>query len=814
MKNRWVSQFFCVGLLILQFSSHKLFALHTADASANQLNFKADSQSLCRGQYHTIDNTTYSDNGIHLWADNISLIPDGRSLLTGHVAVYDGHKRMHADKIYIYRDEKQSLITKIMLLSRVSYEDDEQLFLADKATFNPQTKAGVVYRAWYRLGRVTQISPLPGRGFSNKIIRYASENLRLLKTTYTTCPPSDDAWAIHASDLHVNTHTDTGVAKNAYLSVKGVPVLYSPYLTFPTSKKRKSGFLLPIMGYSRMGGMDFAIPYYLNLAPNYDLTLTPHWYSQRGLMLGGKARYLTSKTYTTIGGTFLAHDSAFARYINDNLWLYPSLSVEPKNRWSFNFNNSTELRDDLHLNVSYQRVSDDYYLQDFSTNLAVLTNRQLLQQASFTYSPQNWMINGLVQRYQTLNPVNLPILNGVYERLPELSARGLYPLINGWELQLNAQYDEFHWPMPNIPMPEGPRLHLQPNISKRFENDWGFIKPSMNWLSSYYSVAAPNYSNAVHFSPTWLRGSIDSGLYFERNTHIFQRQFTQTFEPRVFYLYNSFREQTNIPVYDSAYMIFNTSQLYRDNRFSGLDRIGDANQITYGFTTRLLDDDNGREKLSFSLGQIHYFNKRRTTLCYDAQGLSCVDAANTIGWLSQTSDESPVASELWLHYTNKLSFISDYVWDPATGKTNNAAVVMHYDNNQNKIYNVGLSYLINGDNTAVANLGPENNSLFQSTLSMTYPINAHYSLFGIHNYNLSKGHTMLSLLGIQYDSCCWAVRVLGGQTFNSLDINGHPGYNNNVYLQVLLKGLGSVASTDPTSTIRTFIPGFNDTFHR
>lgn len=257
-------------------------------------------------------------------------------------------------------------------------------------------------------------------------------------------------------------------------------------------------------------------------------------------------------------------------------------------------------------------------------------------------------------------------------------------------------------------------------------------------------------------------------MYFERDLHLKGTYYIQTLEPRLFYLRVPYYNQTLIPVYDSGFMIFNVDQLFRTNRFSGFDRIGDANQLSYALTTRWLEDESGAEKANFSIGQIKYFSERRVQLCQSPTGF-CTDNPDTFGNLSSTFGTSPVASRAVYKFNPAWGITGDYIWDPATRATNNADLNLHYQPARNAIINGGYSYLVNGDVTQVRNNDTENNALHQAILSAAWPLSEKWSGIGAYSYNISKNYSMMSFLGVQYDSCCWAMRILGGRIFRSLN---------------------------------------------
>ncbi|KTD79398.1 LPS-assembly protein LptD [Legionella waltersii] len=776
---------------------------------------------LCLGEYQPIVVTPLSNpDEVKILADQVSFYKDQRSTLSGHVMVQQGQRIVNAQTAYVYRDPKTNEVTKIELLGDVRFLEPDRMMIARKAIVNPQNQSGEVEDVIYRFNTNKSNAVLPAWGRAGVIKRFANQDYFLSRATYTTCAPSDKAWDIQADTISLDQAKAKGVARNATLRIHEWPVFYSPYLSFPTSRERKSGFLMPLIGYSNVGGMDLGLPYYWNLAPNHDMTLIPHYYSKRGFMMGGQYRFLTPNSNGVVNGSFLPDDRAFKKFVQTNQLQYPSLQGTSANRWEFDVIESTRFSSNLRFNVNVQQVSDDYYLQDFRTNLALITQRQLLRQADLVYTTENWTFRGMGQSYQTLEPINETPISPVYERLPQIMARGYY-----YELPMNAtlnilgQYDQFHWPANwsfyDNTTPEGPRFHFNPIFSIPFIAPWGYLTPSVQLVENYYNVnrSLSGWNFNQDYNLTLPRFSVDGGVIFERDLSIYGTKYVQTLEPRLFYLNVPYTNQTAIPVYDSGFMIFNVDQLFRTNRFSGFDRIGDANQLSYALTTRWLDDESGAERANFSIGQINYFSNRRVQLCQSLTGF-CLDAPNTFANLSSVYGYSPVASRLVYNFNQVWGATGDYVWDPATKATNNADLNLHYQVKPNAIINGGYSYLVNGDMTQVRNGNNVNNSLHQAIVAATWPFTEKWSSVGAYSYNLSKKYSMMSLLGVQYDNCCWAVRVIGGRTFKSLNAEFEPKYNTNIYLQLLLKGLGSVASSDPSGILGTYLPGYRDPFRR
>ncbi len=781
---------------------------------AQCLGWKSDESSpLCLGNYQPLTVAPLeSSDEIHIMADQVSLYRDQRSTLTGHVQVQQEQRIVNAQTAYVYRDSKTNQVTQVEFLGDVRYLEPDRLMIARTATINPQDKSGETTDVLYRFNSTRGKQALPAWGRAGLIKRFANKDYLLKQATYSTCAPQDKAWEVQAQTITLNNAKATGVAKNALLRIHNKLIFYTPYLSFPTNKERKSGFLFPMIGYSNVGGADFGVPYYWNIAPNYDMTLAPHLYSKRGVMMGGEFRYLTPKSTGLIRGSFLPDDKAFKQFLDTNEPVFPELRNHSTNRWSAGLLEQTRITPNLLFTAQVEQVSDDYYLQDFSSNLAQTTERQLLRQADLTYSSEHWLFRGMTQSYQTLHPVNEPPTASVYERLPQLMVQGFYyELPFNTRLNITGQYDQFHWPTA-VPTPQGPRFHLNPILSLPLVKPWGFLTPSMQVVENNYQLGPINPQSSGNFNRTIPRYSIDSGLYFDRPFSIGRMPFRQTLEPRLFYLNVPYSNQSAIPIFDSGNMIFNLEQLFRTNRFSGFDRIGDANQLAYALTTRWLNDETGVEKANFSIGQIKYFAPRQVGLCYSTTGY-CASDPNQIGYLSPTYDVSPIASRASYFFNSLWGITSDYIWDPATKATDNANLNIHYQPTAKSVLSVGYSYLVNADVTQVRNNAGNNNALHQGLVAYSLPLTEKWSTIGAYSQNISKNYSMMSLFGVQYDSCCWAMRVIGGRTFKNLSADYEPQYNTNVYLQFLLKGLGTLATSDPYNTLNTYIPGYTDPFH-
>ncbi len=767
------------------------------------------SDGLCHGTYREDSIPRVPMDTMRISADRVTLLANGRSSLTGHVEASSDERLIGAASAYVTRDAKTQHITQIELIDHVHYRESQREVWARRVQLNPTDNSAKLTDALYRIKTQRANPLLPAWGLARLIERFNNLDWRLEHVTYSTCPPQHRDWLLSAHDIYLDHQQGRGIAHDVWLKWHDWPLLYTPYLSFPTSKARKSGFLMPVLGYSNLGGFDLAAPFYWNIAPNYDATLIPHAYTFRGMMLGADLRWMNSSSSQVLSAHFLPADQAYRHFLSVNAVDYPQLLNQSDNRWSFVWRDDTTLSDQLSFAWNYQRLSDDYYLQDFSNNLVLTTTNQLQQSGLVRYSTDHWLFTGIAESYQTLNPINQAAVSPIYQRLPQLRARGVYDnLPFNTQLNLITQYDQFRWPIPHTDMLQGPRLHAQPTVSTAIRQPWGYIQPQVELVENYYHLYGLSGNPAQTMQRTIPRYSVDSGLFFDRHDHWLGHGYTQTLEPHLYYLKVPYQNQSAIPAFDSAYMIFSMEQLFRANRFSGIDRIGDANQLAYAVTSRWLTDASGRELASIAVGQLHYFADRQVQLCFQANG-ECTDSPLVLGYLSPTAKNSPFASHVALQLNSAWATDASWMWDPATHATNNTAINLAYQPELNRMLRFGYSYLVSGNVYQGNGRDSLNTPLHQATVAAAWPVNPQWSATGVFSYNISEQYDMLSFIGLQYDTCCWAVRLMGGRAFDSLsNTTVSPKYNNNVYVQIVLKGLGSVGVTDPASTIQSYLPGY------
>ena len=619
------------------------------------------------------------------------------------------------------------------------------------------------------------------RGHSSRISRNDAGDLHMQGNSLTRCEPGNDSWRLDARKLVIRDGEIFGTAYGAVLRVKDVPVFYTPYIKFPVSDDRQSGFLFPGLGYSSEDGVDLAAPYYLNLAPNYDATIVPRYMSERGAGLDGEFRYLDNRQSVILGGGILPKDDIYNGKFSkkDFDTLFPLESFKPADRWLLSVNQTGRLGAARTL-IDYAAVSDRDYFRDLDSDFGMSSQIQLEQRGEVRYAWRHFRTRLWAQNFQRLDE----ILVDPYARLPELSVdydRAFGPL----RFNLNTQGSSFDRDTDNvngINALTGERYHIEPGLKLPLSWPFGHLTLSGSYSYTRYDLEQDRRRGGVRVEDltpvrSLATGSVDAGLIFERDLSFRGLALTQTLEPRVFYLYRGFEDQDQYPLFDTGELTFTYSQLYREDRFSGLDRLNDANQVSAGVTSRFLDRRTGAEHLRMSIGQIKYFRNRRVSLL----GLASPD-------LRQTT--SAMASELEARFAKYWWLGGGIVWDPNDNEVDESSAFIQYRKDNTRILNVGYRQRVL-------------ERIRQTDLSLYWPISRHYSLFGRWNYDLVSDRTIEAFGGIEYNDCCWQVRVMARRFLDSpsgFDF-GNIEPDEGIFIQFVFKGLaGMGAKTESALT--------------
>jgi len=601
------------------------------------------------------------------------------------------------------------------------------------------------------------------RGYAETVTSDSNKSATLTSSSITSCPPGDIDWLLSAKSIELDLQEEYGKARGVVLRFHKVPFLYTPYIEFPIGDKRRSGLLVPSFATSSSRGFELTIPWYWNIAPNQDATIAPHYMDRRGLQLDAQYRYLTKTTDGTFDINYLNKDR-----------------ITQEKRYSLKYLQETRFTDNIRLNVDYKDVSDDEYLQDFSSSLLGTSTTHLSQNANLAASYTNWHMRALVQTYETLDPT-IAESDRPYSMLPKLVLNGDEELLDNLNFTLDSEWVNFvHEDNINV---EGPRFIFQPGIELPFQGNAWFLKPTLEYNHTQYNVADGGGTNIDTSDRNLPITSIDSGLFFERNL---ANKLTHTLEPRLFYLYVPYEDQSNLPLFDTSVPDFTMAQMFRKNRFNGGDRIGDANQVTAALRSRIINPATGYEYMRASIGQIYYFDDRRVT------------PTN----IPETSKSSDIIADISGTVSN-WSANAGMTWDIERHNTAKSNASLHYESDNNTIFNLGYSR---------RRQTPTNiEALEQTDVSLVAPVGNNYMLIGRWNYSLEQERDLETIAGISYESCCWSMIIaLQRNLVQSSTIDED--YASTILFQLVLKGLGSVSGDSAVEKLQRSILGFKDEY--
>ncbi|MFO7705441.1 MAG: LPS-assembly protein LptD [Halopseudomonas sp.] len=726
--------------------------------------------------------------------------------LEGDVVLQQG--RLQAQSSRASFDQTNNLM---VLDGNVRLRDQGVLVLGDSARMQIDTGETRVDQVRY------VVHDARARGTATKFMRRDDAVIVMTDGTYTTCEPGENSWALHSKDIKLNREEGWGEAKHVTLRVKDVPVLYTPWMNFPLDDRRKSGFLTPSFSSSTDSGSELTIPYYFNLAPHYDATLYPRFMSKRGLLMEGEGRHLGVQNQTQVNAAFL-DDSEFG-----------------DTRWMYRLRHDNVLAPRWRANVDYSDISDPFYFQNLNSSLESRPATYVDQRASTTYSGNTWRFLAAVHSYELADITSVT----PYSRLPQLRLDGANRLGDtGVRFNYGTEYSYFDRDLNSgllsgrngiqfddasigIREPDeslrglqratGSRIVAAPAIEYPMTSSWGFLTPTVKAVMTQYDLDFDRRADGFDYAGAATTpgnvtpiASLDGGVYFDRQTNWFGQTFRQTLEPRAYYLYAPYRDQSDQPLFDSNEFAFSYSSLFRDNRFSGGDRVGDANQLTLGATSRILDEA-GRERMRTSLGQILYFRDRDVTLLPDGSG--------AIADPSQSS--SAYAGEFMYRMSDAWRFRSDVIWNPDNNGEDAGSAIFNYQPEPRKIINAGYRFR-NSVNTFDALSGTfrrdANDRIDQSDLSTIWPINNQWSFIGRWQHDFSGDRTLEAFGGLEYDSCCYKLRFINRYwvDYDEYETVTDDTGNRGIFIQIVLKGLGNVAGNRVESLFDQGIPGYRE----
>lgn len=592
-----------------------------------------------------------------------------------------------------------------------------------------------------------------------KQVLFEGQNIKRLKgASYTSCAADIDDWYIKTNSLDLNDYTKTGVATNAYVEFKGVPILYTPWMSFSYNNQRKSGFLAPLWGTTSRSGFQLLTPYYINISPDMDATIGTNVFSKRGVQLQGEFRYL-GETYSGV----------------NNLEYLDKDSMTGQTRYYARFTHMQSFGPNWSGGYSFEKVSDDTYFSDLATRIQV-TSRVNLQQAVFAnYNSEHLTFNGMIQRYQNLDNVSF-----VYQRLPQLTLT-YNDDFKGFHVQSGAQYVNFQTMDGMVDKPSGSRMSVYPSISYPFKNAYGFVTPKIGVQSTQYSLSNNiplGYSQEYNqLNRTLPIMSLDSGLYFDRQTNLFDTAYTHTLEPRAYYVYIPYKDQSKLPIFDTSVNTLNQNSIFYENQFSGDDRVNNANQMTLALTSRLIDSETGIERLSGTVAQRYYFEDQKVTL------------PNTTATISKSSD---ILAGFTARLSSRLNLDTFWQYDVEHSNMQRNNYLLRYNPEPGKSFTFGYRYTAN--------------VLEQIDTSAQWPLGSGWYGISRLNYSIRDANAVQFLGGLEYDAGCWQARAVM-QRVQTATANANYG----MFFQLELGGLTSIGA-NPLNVIKRNIPTYMRTY--
>lgn len=717
----------------------------------------------------------------YLEADSIDGDPDSDLTLTGNAQVRRIDGVIKGDRINYRKDSGEVDVEGSARMMR-----DGTLVTGPRAKFNVDKYTGEIEKPNFWMGATG------GFAVAEHADIFSKSQMRLHTVTYSGCNCEKPSWYIKATTVDVDFDENEGVARNGVLYFKDVPILASPYMTFPVKKERKSGFLVPTYGTTSQGGLDISLPYYFNLAPNYDMTLVPRYFSKRGMQLGGEFRYLGSSYAGSLVGTYL-----------------PSDQLRDRDRWMFRSVHQQILGNGFYTDWDYAKVSDNDYFRDIS---------QLgLNQASTTYLPQRgrvgwssnyWSAYAQVYKYQTLQDPDAP-LAPPYDKVPEFYLRGARYDWGGFDVDWTSTAVRFRRPLLGATRygPDGDRLQSYPTVSYPIVRPGWFIVPKAgvnftqyqtNWYRTDWAYMPGSSNYARNASRTVPIFSLDAGLVFDRETTLFGKSSIQTLEPRLYYLRVPYRDQSRLPVYDTSLADFSFSQAFEENIYTGgWDRIADANQLTAALTTRWLDAGTGFERLSLSAAQRIYFADQKVILPGETPR-------------KNVRSDFLVAASAALTDTLSTDVAAQY--NPYDSKWSRALMSARWS--PQRLTTVALAYRYQRDPLPNVNYQPQGQN--QISLAVQWPFTKRWYGVGRVDYSLRSGPSSTianlndsprvtqAIAGLEYKGdCCWVGRVV----YQRYAVSAKDA-NSAVFFQLELTGLGALG-TDPMNLLNRSIPGYS-----
>lgn len=703
-----------------------------------------------RIESHTEGMSAAELNKIRIISDSSNAEMNKQAIFSGNVIFSQGDRHIAADEAILNQETQQFDANGNLVFQDSNFTVTAESLQAQMRT-NRATLEGAKY--WLHGQQVN--------GDAEKLQITINNNLILTNTNFTTCPPDNVSWLLEAEKIKINSEEEWGEIWNAKVRIAGVPVFYIPYMTIPVSDKRKSGFLYPSFSTSTTSGFEVSAPYYWNIAPEYDLTFTPNYMSNRGIFTKTEFRYL-------------AGDAQNGRLNLEYLGNDQLLSSRP-NRYLYNWQHQGAIDKHWRVMSNFTEVSDNNYFNDLKSDVNRATDNQLSRIGEVSYFENNWDLSTRVQDIKVLGEEEKP-----YQVMPQVNFN--FRAADFWsnlDFGFNSELTNFAHQDNDVNT--ATRLHMAPSITLPIHGPSGSLTSQVKLMQTNYwqTNLDPNKNLDDSVNRTIPQVRINGQINFERFTELFEQNYRQTLEPQFQYLYVGYEDQRNIGIYDTAQLQDDYYGLFRDRRFSGLDRIADANQMTLGVTTRLFDDHN-QEVTKFSLGQIFYLEDSK---------LGHEDSI-----FEQNQATSILAAELDTRLTQDWYLGAAIQYDTNTSDNKKTEATLDFRPEANKLLQLSYRYvpdLLNSNTNDIANIS-------QAGVRAAWPINDSLYFVGNWYYDLNENRSVETYTGFQYESCCYALRLsyhyriktnyddnIGSSAIDSREL-----FESGVYFNVIIKGLG------------------------
>ncbi|WP_334063499.1 LPS-assembly protein LptD [Alteromonas genovensis] len=665
-------------------------------------------------------------------------------IVENKVALFSGNVDITSDTAVISASQAQvnSGGKDVIAKGDVTYQDSALKVQSDTVSLRSEEERLEMTNTKYEL------TGFVGQGAAKDIVLDTDTGIVLKEVSFTTCPEGDEDWLIRASEISLEKGTAWGQAKHTRFYIADVPVFYLPYFAFPVSNERQTGLLFPELTSSSRTGVDYTQPFYWNIAPNYDMTISPRLMTRRGVQLNTEFRYLTKKSEGTAYVEYLPSDS--------------DIDGNP-DRYFYRLQHQGLVGDNWLLNIDFNGLSDDNYLLDLGSDYYSRSDTHLYRSVGLSYYDENLSVNVEVKDFEVLGDTA-----DSYRAVPQVKVNYSTEMWRYFEFSLDSEIAHFDNTLDTAPT--ATRFHIAPTLALPLRAAWGEVVAETSLFQTVYkqdNVEGTTLEEDVERSLGQAR--LYGALYFERDTSWFNDDLSMTFEPKVQYLYTSYEDQTAIGLYDSTALLTDVEGLFRGQEFTGLDRINDNNQITLGATTRMLDKNN-REQFVLSVGQIFYLEDNK------------VIAA------TKDQDRSALAAEIDWRFDQNWYFHSDVQVTTDTDKVDLSSVGIEYRKDASRFLQLSHRYVRNLSGETIDQIG----------LSASWPINKNWQWVGRTYRDLERNRSVETYAGLQYESCCWAVRFVAQRTLNNrFSDNGEQttdDFDSGVSLQFIFKGIGSMAS--------------------